>query len=100
MNRKLTALLICLLTLSANILCVGKTLETFDLAVRKNQLIVIIELIPAIVMIYFMVKLAQKIAAQRRFLIRQSLPVSSLRFDRSEFRFGFLKRRISSQEVL
>lgn len=95
MNNKLTALFLCFLMLLADILCLAKTLEIARLSKIKMQIIVVSEILPAVALIYFIVNLTARIAADREISYLRFLPASFLRFDRSRFQSGFLKRQTS-----
>ena len=95
MNNKLTALFLCCLILLADALCLAKTLEIARLSEFKIQLLVVFEIILAITLIYFVLNLAARIFVNRADLYRRFLPVSFLKFDRSRFQPGFLKRQTS-----
>ena len=95
MNNKLTALSLCLLMLLADVLCLAKTFETASLSNFKIQMLAVSEILTAIAVLYFVVNLAVRIAADREILYRRFLPVSFLKFDRSRFQSGFLKRQTS-----
>lgn len=96
MNNKLTALSLCLLMLLADVLCLAKTFETERLSDLKIQFFAVSEILTAFAVLYFIAHLAAKIAADRQILYRRFLPVSFLKFDRSRFQSGFLKRQTSS----
>lgn len=96
MNNKLTALSLCLLMMLADVLSVAKTFETARLSEFRIQMLVVFEILLAVTLLYFVVNLVAKIAADREILYRRFLPASFLKFDRSRFQSGFLKRQTSS----
>lgn len=95
MNNKLTALFLCFLMISADALCLAKTLEIARLSEMKIKLFVVSEVLFAIALLYFIVNLMIRIAANREDLYRRFLPASFSKFDRSRFQSGFLKRQTS-----
>lgn len=96
MNNKLTALSLCFLMLAADVLCVAKTFETVRLSDFKVQMFAVLEIFAALALLYFIINLVTRIAADREILYRRFLPASFLKFDRSKFQSGFLKRQTSS----
>lgn len=99
MNNKLTALSLCLLMLSADVLYLTKIFETESLSDFKIQMFTVCAIFAAIALLYFILHLAVRIAADREILYRRFLPASFLRFDRSRIQSGFLKRQTSSLKV-
>lgn len=99
MNNKLTALFLCFLMTLADALCLAKTLEIARLTETKIKIIVVFEILLAITLLYFVVNLAARIFVNRGELYRRFLPASFLKFDRSRFQSGFLKRQTSSLKV-